>query len=99
MATLLVRALDGLLGTHSSSTASFSGQTATPSPASPSLAIGPGEPSPGAPCMGPSCWERSTSRYGLRRLPLCPACAKALAGEVYQRPGAERARAIGRTAA
>ena len=48
--------------------------------------------------MGPSCLERSTSRYGLRRLPLCPACAAALAGEVYQRPGAERARAIGGTA-
>ena len=46
-----------------------------------------------------SRWERSTYRYGLRRLPLCPACAAALAGEVYQRPGAERARAIGRTAA
>jgi len=48
-------------------------------------AIGPGEPSPGAVCMGPGCWEKSTSRYGLRRLPLCPACAAALQGRVYQR--------------
>jgi len=54
-------------------------------------ATGPGEPSPGVLCMGPGCWERNTSRYGLRRLPLCPACAAALGGETYQRkasPGA-----------
>ncbi len=46
-----------------------------------------------------SCLERSTSRYGLRRMPLCRACAAALAGEVCQRPGAGRARAIKDTAA
>jgi hypothetical protein len=36
-------------------------------------AIPDGEPSPGVLCMGPGCLERSTSRYGLRRMPLCPA--------------------------
>jgi hypothetical protein len=35
---------------------------------------GPGEPSPGVVCMGPGCWQRDTSRYGFRQLPLCPAC-------------------------
>lgn len=44
-----------------------------------------GEPSPCVLCMGPGCWERSTSKHGLRQLPLCPACAAALRGEVYQR--------------
>ena len=29
--------------------------------------------------MGPGCWQRDTSRYGLRRVPLCPACASRLA--------------------
>lgn len=78
----------------------LSGQQATPAPASPSLAaIGTGEPSPGVLCMGPGCWERNTSKFGLRRLPLCPACAAALIGEVYVRPGAERARALSKTAA
>jgi len=40
-----------------------------------------------------------TAKYGLRELPLCTACAAALTGKVYQRPGAERARAIASTAA
>jgi hypothetical protein len=56
-------------------------------------AIGTGEPSPGVVCMGPGCWQRDTTRYGLRELPLCPACAAALRGETYQRelpPGAAR---------
>lgn len=61
---------------------------------SPPLATLPdGEPSHGAICMAPGCWERNTARYGLRQLPLCPACAAALRGEVYQRelpPGAAR---------
>lgn len=46
---------------------------------------GPGEPSPGAICMTPRCHERNTSKYGLRRLPLCPACVAALQGQVYKR--------------
>ena len=37
----------------------------------------------------PGCWQRDTRKYGLRSLPLCPARAAALAGEVYQRPAAE----------
>ena len=49
--------------------------------------------------MTPGCWERNTAKYGLRELPLCTACAAALAGKVYQRPCAERARAIASTAA
>ena len=59
-----------------------------PAPASPVAAIsgiGHGEPSPGVVCMGPGCWQRDTSRYGLRRVPLCPACVSALRGETYQR--------------
>jgi hypothetical protein len=61
-------------------------QKPAPSPASPSLAALPdGEPSPGVLCMGPGCLERSTSRYGLRRMPLCPACRAALEGRTYQR--------------
>ncbi len=45
-----------------------------------------GEPSPGVLCMGAGCWQRDTSRYGLRRLPLCPACAAALTGAEYRKP-------------
>jgi hypothetical protein len=48
-------------------------------------AMGPGEPSPGVLCMRPGCLERSTARYGLRRMPLCPACRAALEGRTYQR--------------
>jgi hypothetical protein len=60
----------------------LTGQTATPAPASPSLAALPdGEPSPGVLSMGPGCWEHSTSKYGLRKLPLCPAYAAALQGQ------------------
>jgi hypothetical protein len=58
--------------------------------ASPLGAIGMGEPSPGVVCMGPGCWQRDTSRFGLRRLPLCPACHAALEGRTYQRDTAER---------
>jgi hypothetical protein len=65
----------------------LSGQTGTPPrAAAPSLAALPdGGPSPGVLCMGPGCWERSTSKYGLRQLPLCPACRAALEGRPYQR--------------
>ncbi len=52
-----------------------------------------GEPSPGVACMAPTCWERNTTRYGLRRVPICPADAAALEGRTYQReipPGAAR---------
>jgi hypothetical protein len=62
---------------------------------SPPLAALPdGEPGHGAICMGPGCWERSTSKYGLRQLPLCPACRAALEGRTHQReipPSAARA--------
>jgi hypothetical protein len=66
--------------------------TLTTSP--PLAALPDGEPSPGVLCAGPGCWERSTSKYGLRRIPLCPACRVALEGHAYQReipPGAARA--------
>ena len=60
-------------------------QAASQGTAVPIAAIGTGEPSPGVVCMGPGCWQRDTSRYGLRKLPLCPACAAALQGRTYQR--------------
>ena len=63
------------------------------SPRGASSGIGPGEPSPGVACKGEGCWQRDTSRYGLREHTLCPACAAALEGRVYQRqapPGAAR---------
>jgi hypothetical protein len=65
---------------------------APPAPASPA-ALPDGEPSHGTLCMGPGCFQRDTRRYGLRRLPLCTACAAALQGQAYQReapPGAAR---------
>jgi hypothetical protein len=72
-------------------------QPSAPGPAASPVAaisgIGRGEPSPGVVCMAPACWERNTARYGLRRVPLCPACVSALRGETYQRqtpPGAAR---------
>lgn len=58
------------------------------------LALASGDPSHGTACAGPGCWQRDTSRYGLRRVPLCPACAAALGGEIHHRPappGATRA--------
>jgi hypothetical protein len=61
--------------------------------ASPIAGLGPGEPSPGVVCAGFGCWERNTSRIGLRKLPLCPAWAAALEGCTYRRevpPGAAR---------
>ena len=77
------------------------GQQTTPGlEGTPSVAaLRGGEPSHGAICMTPGCWERNTAKYGLRELPLCTACAAALTGKVYQRPRAERARAIASTAA
>jgi hypothetical protein len=86
----------------------LAGQMTTPAPASapltaaaaPLTAIGTGEPSPGVACAGPGCWQRNTSRYGLRRVPLCPACRAALEGRTYQREVPETAaRAIRRGAA
>ena len=78
------------------------GTAETPQPSGPGPAVSPlgaisdlghGEPSPGIVCAGFGCWQRNTSRYGLRKLPLCPACAAALEGRTYQRqipPGAAR---------
>jgi hypothetical protein len=47
-----------------------------------------GVPSPGVVCMTPKCMQRDTAKYGLRELPLCPACLAALFGETYRRRGA-----------
>jgi hypothetical protein len=59
-----------------------------------------GEPCPGVACSGPGCWNRDTSRYGLRRLVLCTACAVALQGHEYKRETPESAaRGIRRGAA
>jgi hypothetical protein len=52
----------------------------------PLAALTGSEPSPGVLCAGPGCWQRNTRKYGLRRLPLCDACAAALRGETCQRP-------------
>jgi hypothetical protein len=62
-------------------------QSATPAPAgTPSLTALPGgEPDNGAISTTPGCFQRDTRRYGLRKPPLCPACAAALRSEVYQR--------------
>jgi hypothetical protein len=61
----------------------------------PSLSALPdGEPSPGVLCTGPGCFERNTSKFGLRRVALCPACRAALEGRTYKREiplGAARA--------
>jgi hypothetical protein len=65
-----------------------------PGPAAPSLAAIPdGVPSPGVLCMEPGCFQRDTRKYGLRQVPLCPACRAALEGRTNQRqipPGAAR---------
>ena len=69
--------------------------------ASPSLAALPdGEPSRGVLCAAPGCWERNTTKYGLRQVPLCPACRAALEGRTYQREVPQAAaRAVRRGAA
>ena len=54
-------------------------------PAAPGSLV-PAEPSPGVACTAPGCWDRATARYGLRRIPLCPADAAALTGQTYRRP-------------
>lgn len=87
---------------HGSCGSSTVSSAATPPrAAAPSLAaIGDGEPGNGAVCMGPGCFQRDTRKYGLRQLPLCPACRAALEGRVYQREiPASAARAIRRGAA
>jgi hypothetical protein len=35
--------------------------------------------------MGPGYWQKDTTRYGLRRLVLCTACAADLQGQEYKR--------------
>ena len=52
---------------------------------SPLAALPDGEPSSGSLCMGPGCFQRDTRKYGLRQVPLCPACRAALEGRIYQR--------------
>jgi hypothetical protein len=76
--------------------ASVTSQAAAAFPA----ALDTGRPSPGVLCMTPKCFQRDTRTYGLRDLPLCTACAHALAGETWQRPiTPAQARAIRKTAA
>ena len=61
------------------------------SPVSTSSGLLIGAPSPGVACMCPTCWQRDTTRYGLRKVPICPADAAALEGHTYQRhPSAAR---------
>ena len=73
--------------------------SSAPAAASPGT-LGPGESSPGVACSAPGCWNRNTARYGLRRIPLCRACAAALTGKTYLRFAAPaQARAIKGTAA
>ena len=51
----------------------LAGQTATPAAGGPSLAaLSADEPGNGALCMGPGCFQRDTSKYGLRQVPLLP---------------------------
>lgn len=57
--------------------------TLTTSP--PLVALPDGEPSRGVLCAAPGCWERNTSKYGLRQVPFCPACHAALEGRTHQR--------------
>lgn len=62
-------------------------------PSAETVTVASGEPSPGVACATPGCGQRDTSRYGLRRLPLCPECRASLEGREYIRPlpeGAER---------
>ncbi len=74
------------------------GRRSPPAPSPPAAAasltaLPDGEPSHGVVCATPSCWQRDTRAYGLRNLPLCTACARALQGHAYRReppPGAER---------
>jgi hypothetical protein len=91
-------------GLTTANEATSSGTADSPEPkktaATPLGAIGPGEPTPGTICMTPNCFQRDTRTYGLRNLPLCTACAHALQGQEYKRPGTERAtRALRRGAA
>lgn len=69
-------------------------------PAVAAVKVAGGEPSPGVVCFQPGCWQRDTSRFGLRRLPLCPACHAALEGREYHREvSPEAARLVKRGAA
>jgi hypothetical protein len=80
LAALMRAAVRRYAGGHLTSSAEPASQAAA------AIAItANGEPSPGVACAGPGCWQRNTSRFGLRRLPLCPACASALQGQVYKR--------------
>ena len=67
---LIDRELDGPGPAHVTNEQSA---TAAPLPALPA-----GDSSPGVACAGPGCWQRNTSRYGLHRVPLCPACRAAV---------------------
>jgi hypothetical protein len=61
------------------------GQPATQAATGGPVTLPAGEPCPGTVCSGPGCWQRDTSRYGLRRLVLCTSCAAALQGREHQR--------------
>lgn len=65
--------------------------TTAPPAAAPIASAARGEPSPGIACAGPGCWQRNTTRYGLRRVPLCSACHAALEGRTYRREAPESA--------
>jgi len=67
-------------------TASTSAPVAASRPGAAIGTLGRGTPSPGVACAGPGCWQRDTSRYGLRGLILCDACAHAACGQPYTRP-------------
>jgi hypothetical protein len=90
----MLAAVDGMRGDESHSAwilalieRELLGETPAPRPAASSLAaIADGEPSPGIACAGYECWQRSTRRYGTRRLPLCDGCKAALTGQPIQRP-------------
>ena len=98
---LISRELDGQAPAAKSATAvaDSAAEIRQPPDGFPSVTLPAGEPSPGVLCMGPGCLERSTARYGLRRMPLCPACRAALEGRTYQREVPEStARAVRRGA-
>jgi hypothetical protein len=74
------------------------GDYAAPHAALSLAALPDGELGNGAMCMGPGCFQRDTRKYGLRQLPLCPACRAALEGRTHQRAVPESAARASRRA-